>query len=183
MTTTTRMTADELMAMPKDGYKYELIDGELVRMSTGGEHSLIGALFVTYLNVHVMPRQLGAVMGADVGFLVQQEPPTVLSPDASFVRTDRFPSPEVRHRFWPLAPDLAVEVVSPSDRPAEVAAKVARYQALGVPLVVVVDPRTRTVEVHALGEPVRRLGEGDVLDGGAVLPNFRVPVADLFPEL
>jgi Uma2 family endonuclease len=175
------MTAEELMALPDDGWQYELIEGVLHRMSpAGNEASAIALRIGGRIDAFAFERRLGTVTGADGGYFFGRDPDTVRAPDVAFVRAGRLPPPAEREGYSPVIPDLAVEVVSPNDSAREVAEKVAFYLANGVPLVWVVRPRPRTVTVHrAGGEPVV-LGEGDVLDGGEVLPGFRLPVADLF---
>ncbi len=184
MVARTMMTADELLAMPEDGHRYELVDGELVRMAPADmDSSRTGGLFVTYLNNHVIPQRLGAVFPADAGIRLASDPETVLSPDAAFIRSDRLPAKAERKGFWHVAPDLVVEVVSPSDRRNEVLAKVDRYLGFGVAMVVVVWPPTRTLTIHRPGRDVETLTERDEFDGGAAVPGFRMPVADLFLDL
>ncbi len=180
---TTLMTAVDLESVPDDGYQYELVDGELIRMAPADmDSSRIGGLFVTYLNVHVIPLRLGAVFPADAGVRFASDPDTVLSPDAAFVRGDRLPAKADRRGFWSVTPDLVVEVVSPSDRRTAVLTKVARYLDFGVDLVVVWPP-TRTLTLHRAGQDVEELGQGDVFDAGDVVPGFRLPVTDLFLDL
>ena len=104
----------------------------------------------------------------------------IVIPDLAFVRADRVPPEDERWHIAPFAPDLAVEVISPNDRYVEVMEKVERYARAGVPLVWLVDPRRRVVEVHALGQPPLTLHESDTLDGGDVLPGFALLVADIF---
>jgi Uma2 family endonuclease len=183
MATTTasrRMTVEELEQTPLEG-RYELIDGELVEMSPSGDRASSTAATVTiHLGNHVLPRRLGRIYGADAGFVLFPDRVLVRVPDVSFVRAERLPSEADRDRFARLAPDLAVEVVSPTDRMTDVVAKVMMYQDAGVPLVWVIDPRERWVMVYEGDRPIRLLREGEELDGGNVLPEFRVPVADLF---
>lgn len=182
MTTTKLWTVEDLEREGAPEGRWELIDGELVEMSPSSPLSSITAARVTtVLSVHIIPRRLGEVFGADGGFVLFADRELLRVPDVSFVRAERMPAGDDLDRFPRLAPDLAVEVRSPGDRSTEVAAKVAMYHAAGVPLVWLVDPRDRTVTVHMLGRPPRTLREGDVLDGGDVLPEFRVTVADLFP--
>jgi Uma2 family endonuclease len=181
MATTKLMTADELMALPDDGWQYELIEGVLHRMSPAGtEASAIAIRIGGRLDAFAFERRLGKVTGADGGYFFDRDPDTVRALDVAFVRTDRLPPADQQRGYSPVVPDLAVEVVSPGDSAREVAEKVAFYLAHGVPLVWVVRPRPRTVTVHPAGGEPRVLGEGDVLDGGDVLPGFRLRVADLF---
>ena len=181
MATTRPITAEELARLPDDGYRYDLIEGVLIRMSPANfEHGQLAAEFARLLGNFVRPRRLGIVVGAETGFFLARNPDVVLGPDAAFVRADRLPPREQRRQFLPLAPDLAVEIVSPSESARSVATKVAKYLQYGTRLVWVVHPRRRTVTVYAADGTVRVLREGDILDGGEVLPDFRVPVAELF---
>ena len=181
MVTTKRLTADDLWLMKDDGYRYELIRGELRRMPpAGGEHGSIGMEWGRRIANHVVDHNLGETYGADTGFTIASDPDIVLAPDIAFIRTERLPPKEERVKYLAVPPDLAVEVVSPSDRPAEVAEKVALYLAAGVPLVWVLWPQTKTIAVHRPGREPLLLGVEDVLDGGDVLPGFRLRVAELF---
>ncbi len=182
MATTKLMTVEELEREGPPEGRWELIDGELVEMSpSGGDASFIGGWIHTLLSNHVVPRRLGRVYPADASFVLFPGREIVRSPDVAFVRAERVPPPEQHAGFLRLAPDLVVEVVSPYDRPGEIAAKAAMWLEAGVRLVWVVDPPTRTFAVHAPGRAVQVLTEGDELDGEDVVPGFRVAVADLFP--
>ncbi len=181
MATTQLLTAEDLWALSDDGHRYHLIRGELHRMApAGGEHAsvemTIGALLWTYAR----SRKLGTVFGSDAGFVLTRAPDTLLSPDVAFVRADRLPPKERQIGFLELAPDLAVEVISPSERPGDVAEKVRIYLAAGVQMVLVVEPRPKTITVHTQGQAPRVLHEGDDLGGGDVLTGFNVPVAEVF---
>ncbi len=178
MATTFRLTADDLAALPDDGWRYALIRGELERMAPDNfDHGQYRDNIQVPLSVYVRRRRLGRV-SANVGFTLESDPDTVLGPDVSFVRADRMPA-RGGSAFPTMAPDLAVEVLSPSNTASEMARKLAIYLAAGVRLVWVVDPETRTVAVHSPAGATL-LGEGDVLDGRDVIPGFSIPVADLF---
>jgi Uma2 family endonuclease len=175
-----QLTVDDLDDIDLGDGRYELIDGELVEMTpAGGEHGDIGAGALARLWFHVRERRLGKVFNADAGFSLA--PKLVHCPDAAFVRADRLPPKEQMSKILRLAPDLVVEVVSPTDRPAKVARKVEDWLAAGVRLLWLFRPRDRTITVYAPGRPPVILRESDTLDGGDVLPDFRVAVADLFP--
>lgn len=181
MATTRHMTAAELIAMPDDGHRYELIEGVLYRMAPAGmEHGEVGVEFVFHLNSFVRGRDLGRVYGADTGFFLSHEPEIVVAPDAAFVRADRLPPRSRRKGYSEVVPDLVVEVASANDTQPEIDAKIARYLAAGARLVWAAYPRRRVVGVHPAGEEPREPGEGDVLDGGDVLPGFRLSVAEVF---
>jgi Uma2 family endonuclease len=174
------VTADELIRMRDDGFRYELVEGRLIAMTPAG--SLHGRLIVrlsTALDSFVEEHDLGAVFAADPGFRLARAPDTVRAPDVSFVRKDRLPETGLPAGYWPGPPDLAVEVVSPGDSTAEVESKVQEYLRKGVRLVWVVFPLKRVVAVHRPGAPLEILGENDVLDGDEVVPGFRYPLARL----
>lgn len=183
MAITRRMTIEEYEALEQDEPGYELVEGELKRTPpAGGQSSSMAVGIAAHLWNFVTPRQLGMVFGADGGFVLRRDPDTLLVPDVAFVRTDRLPPESEQERFWRLAPDLVVEVISPSDRVRDVVAKVQRYLDAGVRLVWVVEPRRHSVTVYPANGDSHVLLPGDVLGGGDVLPDFRLPVADVFPE-
>jgi Uma2 family endonuclease len=166
----TRITVDEFEATCGDE-RVELIDGVVIPMTPASfEPSRVSVTITIRLGMHVLPRKLGTVLSAEAGFVIFPDRQTVLAPDVAFVRAGREPQGEARWHFARLAPDLVVEVLSPSDRVADIQAKLALYQEAGVPLVWVVDPRAQTVTVLAPGQAPRVLAAADTLDGGDVLP-------------
>ena len=180
-TATTLMTAAELLTMPDDGlHHYELVKGDLITIPpAGGEHGAIGINAATFINVFVRQNDLGIVFNSDTGFIVETDPDTVRAPDVSFLRKENIPPDGIPKGFIPGAPDLAVEVISPSDSYTEVAEKVAQLLEAGTQLVVLIDPRTRTITLHYDGE-IERLTEADTLTFGDVLPGFQCAVGELF---
>ncbi|WIG59210.1 MAG: hypothetical protein OJF49_001957 [Ktedonobacterales bacterium] len=181
------MTAAALLARPDDAWRYELVEGRLVRMPPAGPwHGDIASELNAALRPFVKARQLGRVYAAESGFVVSQpgEPDTVLAPDVAFVRTERIPakdSPE-HSGFWRLVPDLVAEVASPSQYHPELAEKARAWLEAGARLVWVVWPESEQVDVWLPGqdEPVETLRAGDNLDGRDVAPGFTYPVANLF---
>jgi Uma2 family endonuclease len=188
------MTVDDLLALPDDSrWQYELVEGRLVRMpGSGGEASNIAGDLLGELRAFVKPRGLGRVTGADGTYnLTQPGDPadTGLVPDVAFVQASRVPprtSPDYA-KAWPLAPDLVVEVVSPSQFRTEMKDKAERYIKAGVRLVWVVWPKRQQVDVwrpDAAGVArivtTLKASTGDTLDGLDVLPGFTYPLADLF---
>ena len=170
--TTTLMTAEDLLAMPDDGYEYELVEGELRRIPpASGEHSRIELYIAFCLMSFVYRNRLGKVYGSDAGFHLTHSPDTILCPDASFVRTERVPQDD-RSGMMELAPDLVVEVVSPSNTINEMDDKVAAYLEAGTSLVWVVRPRRRQVTVYTPDGLIRILGEAEVLDGADVVVRY-----------
>jgi Uma2 family endonuclease len=180
MVATRPITIEEFETLPLEG-RWELIDGEPVEMTpSADESSSVGATIITLLGSFVRPRGLGRLYGADGGFVLFPDRPMVRVPDAAFVRAERMPEGQARKSFPRLAPDLVVEVLSPSDRASEVVAKLEVYQEAGVPLIWLVDPEKTTITVIASGKSTKVLQAGDTLDGGDVLPGFTVPVGEIF---
>ena len=171
-------TAEQLLKAGEIG-RCELIRGELRRMNpSGGEHGRITGKLTCAVGNHVMSRQLGSFYAAETGFLLSRDPDTVRAPDVAFTRAERAAPP--MRGFVPGAPDLAVEVLSPDDRPGYVRDKVAEWLEAETRAVWVVDPRERTVTVHEPQLAPVVLGEQDLLPSGAVLPGFELAVGDLF---
>jgi Uma2 family endonuclease len=181
MTTASQhITAEELLAMPPD-QPCELIAGEIVMMTPAGyEHGKIAGTICFLLRSHTAKNALGTVVSAEAGFVISRNPDTVRAPDVAFVRRDR--QPESPEGFFPGAPDLAVEVVSPTDRLASVKEKAQAWLAAGTPLVWVVWPDTRSVVVHRSGQSPRILHEKDAITGEEVLPGFECAVAEFFSD-
>ncbi len=180
-TTTRRVTAEELLRIPRGGFRYELVRGELKKMPPAGhargEYALsIGAS----LRAHARANGLGRAYAAETGFKLESDPDHVLAPDASFVRSERAEAARGTPGFFPGPPDVAVEVISPSDRYTEIDEKVADWLDAGTLAVVVVDPRSRTVRIHRSQADVEALGESDTLQVGDVVPGWRMPVRDIF---
>ena len=191
------LSADEFLASaPSDAMRHELVRGE-VRCTTpaGGSHGAIGMNLLVVLAPHVHARRLGRCFGDGTGFLLplpaeltRRGPDgaprdTVRSPDVAFVRADRVPDGGFGPGWVPLAPDLAVEVLSPSETASDVEEKLADYRAAGTSLLWVIDPARRLVAVYDAAAPTRWLREGDALDGGAVVPDFGMPVTALFEDV
>jgi Uma2 family endonuclease len=176
------VTVEDLWEMPeKPGVRFELVEGELVEVpGAGARQGLIAGLVCTLVHAFVRPRNLGIVLGDGVGYILGRAPDRLRIPDVSFVSRARIPEDGVPEGFWPMAPDLAVEVVSPNDRANDVQDKIGQYLAGGTRLVWVLWPRRRSVSVHAGHGLVRELGPEEELDGGEVLPGFRARVAELF---
>lgn len=174
-------TIEELARLPDDGYRYDLVRGWLVREPPpGARHGELSLELARVLANHVKAARLGRVFAAETGFRLAELPPTVRAPDVSFVARSRMPEGPAPAGYVPFAPDLAVEVVSPSNRWTEVAAKVRDYLEAGTRLVWIVDPPARTVTVHRPSSAWMVRGEDDALDGEDVVPGFRMRVGSLF---
>lgn len=175
------LTLDEFERLPDDEWRTELVRGRVVREPPAGMNHGRLACRLAYLITRFVDRHaLGEVYGSETGFVLFEDPPTVRAPDAAFVSTARLPRPEDSIGFGHLAPDLAVEVVSPSNTAAEIIDKAADYLDAGTRLVWVVEPSRRCITVYRSRNEIRLLQEGDALDGYDVLPGFSVPVAEIF---
>jgi len=175
------ITADELLRMPDDGYRYELVAGRLRKMTPAGSlHGAIGSRLAAAIGVHVDQHRLGVVFGADTGFTLARDPDTVRAPDVAFVSRARIPVAGIPTGYWSGPPDLAVEVLSPTDVRSEIADKIDEYLQSGVRQVWFVDPAARQVTIHRPNAAPETFGEGETIDGGDVLPGFRYPPSRLF---
>jgi len=181
MTTVAPVTAEQLLGMPDDGCRYELIAGELRKMVPAGwKHGAVEGRLHSLLGHYVLEHRLGEVFGAETGFLLARDPDTVRAPDVAFVGKQRFAAALPEEAFWPGAPDVAVEVVSPGDTQREIDEKVKGWLDAGAALVWVVSPSWRTVTVYRSASDIKTLTEKDDLEGGDVVPGFRCRVVDLF---
>jgi Uma2 family endonuclease len=175
------LTADELLHLSSpNGERYELVEGVLeVREPPGWEHGFVEHRIDVVLGAYVDRQKLGTVLVGDPGCLTRGDNLNVRGPDVAFISFERLPPGPLPRGYGSVAPDLVVEVLSPDDRPAQVAEKVREWLAFGVSAVWVVDPRERAVRVHEGGE-VSLLGEHDTLDGGRAVPGFSAPVRSFF---
>ena len=181
MTTAALVTADELLQMNDDGFRYELVRGELKKMSPAGHrHGRIALNLTTPLDQFVRENQLGAVYAAETGFKLGADPDLVRAPDAAFIRAERVEAVGETEGFWPGAPDLAAEVLSPGETSSEVEEKIADWLDAGTRLVVVVDPEYQTVTLYHSRRDLRVLTIDDVLEGGEVVTDWALPVRDIF---
>ena len=175
------LTVEDLYTMPDDGFKYELQSGMLVSEPLPGfRHGRVMFRMGALLSSHVRLNRLGIVLGGDSGFILARKPDTVRGPDVAFLSQARFAESGDTIRAFSGAPDLAVEVLSPSNTPAAIRAKVADYFAAGPRRVWLVDTEAETVTDFASLLSPHELGEDDVLEGGDVIPGFRVRVGEIF---
>lgn len=173
---TSPMTAETYALLPEQGRRVELERGRLT--SEPGpfpRHAQIQARLTHALMDHLELNPRGVVL-TDAGFLLRRRPDTVRRPDVSFVRHERFDPDEASRAFFRGAPDLAVEILSPSNRPSEVHAKVAEYLAAGARLVWVIDPSRGVATAHRASLEPRAIPPDAALDGEDVLPGFSLPL-------
>jgi Uma2 family endonuclease len=181
MATTKLYTAEDLLEMEDDGCRHELIRGELITMPpTNDEHSdlmlHLSALLWNYQNSHPEVRSFAG----DPGFMLARDPDILLGPDFATIRTDRLPADFPRRTFFDIVPDLVIEIVSPSERVGQISAKVDAYLNAGVRLIWLINPMCRNVTIHSPDQHTHILEGNDALDGGDVLPEFRLPLGELF---
>jgi Uma2 family endonuclease len=182
MTTAKKLlTADDLMAMPDDGKRYELIRGELIEMPPAShEHGRVAERFGRRIGNFVEDRDLGHTVATDTGIFIEHAPDTVRAPDHAFISYARMAGPPPSHGYAEVVPDLVVEVVSPNDRQPDIDAKTQMWLNAGVLLVLVAYPETREVYAHHEDGSVIRYGNSDTVVGDPVLPGFTCPVSDIF---
>lgn len=175
------MTAEQLYMHPDEtADRLELVRGRLVREPPATpEHGGLTLRLGARIHAFVQGTGLGMVT-SDAGFLLATDPDTVRAPDLAFVAMDRIPAPGTTGAYWPLAPDLAVEILSPSNTASETREKVLDYLEAGSRVVWVLDPRRRTVTVYRSRDEIRILGAGEELTADDVLPGFGVGVDEVF---
>ena len=181
MATKTRLTSEDLWRMPADDIRRELVNGQVIEMPPADypHGRLMGRLY-RYLVEHVEKHGLGEVVVGNVGFVlsVPGDPNRVRAPDVAFVSTPRLAG--AGHAFFPGAPDLAAEILSPSETLAQIQQKVSDYLAAGSRLVWVIDPEARIATIHKADGSTRTIAETDPLEDEDVLPGFSIPLSILF---
>jgi Uma2 family endonuclease len=181
MSVTTPTTAEELLKLPSGEHRYELIAGELFVMSPGNwRHGALAGEMHGLLWSYVKAKSLGVVFAAETGYLLQRDPDTVRAPDVSFIHRDNFPADNPKDAYWPGAPDLAVEVLSPDDRKTKVAEKTQAWLDAGAKLVWNIDPQAQRVTVHRADGSTETLTLDDQLTGDDIVPGFSCRVGDIF---
>ena len=181
----TLVSADDLPALSShlaaEGKRTELVRGDLVVVApAGGRRGHVANRLGFFIGNHVLEGNLGQVLAAGTGFVLRRDPDTVRAPDVAFVAAGRLADGEPPSGYMELAPDLAVEVVSPNDSPAAIRDKVQDWLEAGTKLVWIVNPDTRSVAVHRPTGRIQELEDTDILSGAPALPDFAVAVRDLF---
>jgi Uma2 family endonuclease len=175
------VTFDQYLDQP-DRARFELVDGELVEINVSNLSSHVAFQISAALGEYCRTKNLGRFFNSEALYrCFPNRPNTVRKPDVSFIRRERLPIDWAEQTYLSVAPDLAVEVVSPNDSAYDVDEKTEQYIAAGVKLVWVVNPEQRLVHIHRGDGTVAKLAEKDVLDGEDVVPGFRCPVVDIFP--
>ena len=170
----TKMTLEEFLESDLEGYEY--VRGELVPMPpTSGEHGRISVNLILPLGLHVRENQLGDVYVSETGFTVGER---VLMPDIAFLSNEHIPTD--LSKVFPIPPDLAIEVVSPTDALHRVVEKAFAYLDAGTQLVWVLEPKSKTVTVYRSETDITLLTRNDTLTGEEVIKGFSCQVAELF---
>jgi Uma2 family endonuclease len=175
------LTAEDLWNMPDNGGRNELIDGELRPMSPINMRHMQVAGKIYFLLQTFLNKQPRGVAGQELGCILSRNPDVILAPDVLFISFDRVPKGPLPEKFFNAAPDIAIEVLSPSDSWQEIEVKANKYVENGTPLVWIVNPKTESVTVYQPGPTVKYLKKTEVIDAGDVLPGFSCAIADFFP--
>lgn len=176
------VTVEEFAALPADGRFYELVEGRIVPMTPADLfHSAVATRIGRLLDSFVDDSGIGTVTGEQGGYRLTSDPDTVRAPDVAFIRAERL-SRRIG-AYIDGAPDLVVEVMSPSDSAVDLSEKIDAYFAAGTQLLWIVYPRQRRIVVYDAPLQSHILTEADTLDGGAVLPGFSAPVRKIFAVL
>ncbi len=174
------LTAEELWHLPVTHTRRELVRGEVVEiMPPGGRHGAIAVVLAMLLRLWTQ-KSAGGYVGVEAGYILSRNPDTVRGPDVSYIRADRLPASGIPEGFWTLAPDLAVEIVSPSETANEVREKVRDFLQAGTPIVWTIYPRTQEVVVHTADGLARTYSGEDILEHPNTLPGFSCKVVELF---
>ncbi len=176
----TLVTADELLRISAEGKRCELVDGEVIEMApTGVNHARVVTRIALALAIYVDSHDLGTVLTGDAGFVIRRNPDTVRAPDVAFLASERLARGSNRPGYFDGAPEIAVEVVSPSDYASEVQAKTQAWLEAGTRLVWVVFPESRTITVYRSQRDVTVLTRSDILDGKPVFSGFSAKVEEI----
>lgn len=162
--------------------QYELDEGVLIEMSpTGDGHGIVAAELLRLIANHVDANDLGDITAAETGFILSTDPDIVRAPDVGFVEKNRVKP--ITGKYYAIAPDMAVEVVSPGDRASQIRRKAAQYLKAGTRLIWFVYPDSKLVDIYRPGKPTATIEIDGELDGEDVLPGFRLSVKDVFKKL
>ncbi len=176
------LTAEQLLQLPDDDSRRELVAGQLREMTpAGAEHGAVAARILTLLDRAAGDANAGRVFAAETGFLLERDPDTVRAPDAAFVTRERVEKAGPVPGFWPGPPDLAVEVVSPGDTYSQLHEKARAWLRAGARLVLVADPVNRDVTLYRTPAEAIVLTGDEPVDCSTVLPGFTPPARSLFP--
>ena len=180
-TSTALMTADELLELPRGQHRYELINGELKTMSPAShDHGRIAMRIGATLAEFVWRNNLGEAYAAETGFLLTSNPDTVLAPDAAFISEEHARRGRDRKGYWPGPPDIAVEVLSPSETGPKARKKIEEWLGYGTKQVWIVNPKKQTLTVHWASGESKTFSSEEIFEADELLRGFSVAVADIF---
>jgi Uma2 family endonuclease len=180
MATTKLLTAEDLLMLPDDGWRYELEWGVLRRMPPPNvRHGQVILRLGRYLDAYADEPGRGIVF-TNGGVIVERGPDVVRGPDIAFISAERLPEGFDVASYSPIGPDLVVEVASPSDEKHEIERRFAQYFAVGTRLIWHLDPNKRTITARRPDGSVRIFGEGEEVEAEDILPGFRLAVAEIF---
>ncbi len=176
-------SGDDLLALSADGERYELIEGQLIKMApAGGEHGIIAGTLGVRLGYHILSNDLGVVLAAETGYYTRGDQFTVRAPDFSFIRKEKLAGETALKKYLHIVPDIAAEVVSPNDSAAEVEQKIHEWLDFGVAQVWILYPDTKRIYIYTADDPRPHVyGIGDVIVLETILPGLQLPVAEVFP--
>lgn len=174
-------TAEQLAALPDDGNRYELINGELSVMSpAGGRHGRIALRINKLLAIHVDDLSLGATFAAETGFRIATNPDTVRAPDGAFVRQSQMDSLADDTGYLPFSPDLAIEVVSPSDSFAHIEDKAFTWLDSGASLVLIIEPQSETIHAYRSRHEIAVYRVEESVDASDIVSGWKFEVSAVF---
>lgn len=177
------ITEEHLQQM-LDETRGEYIHGEVVEKTMGAESEYIGSRLLSILFAFVDDHRLGRVFGSQTGYrCFPNERKRIRKPDVSFIAASRPESAELPQGDWTIAPDLAVEIISPHDKYVEIEEKVADYRLAGVKLIWIVNPSTKSIVIRRLDRTCAEIDGDATLEGEDVVPGFTLPLARLFEKL
>lgn len=177
-----KYTVDDLLSMPNDGKRYELVEGEIVEMGTSSQkHSILGAWLVFMLLLHIKTSKLGGrVSGADGTYRLDED--NTKTPDVSYIKATSAAKVPPGSVYCPFAPDFAIEIKSPRDSGAYLRRLAALYMRTGTQLLWVIDPDDKTVTVYRPRELAIELTEG-ITDASDVILGFKIDLAEMFVQI
>ncbi len=180
MSTKTLWTAEMLEQLPDDSFRYEIDEGELIKMSPGNPtHGQVGAKIISRLGLFVEENDLGAVLALDPGFVLSRDPDTLRAPDVAFVLKERLAGlPQTG--FPEIAPDLAIEVISPSETPRHIERKIQQYLDAGTTAVWLFYPYETRAVVRLRSGETRLFAENETIEEPDLLPGFSLRLAEIF---
>jgi Uma2 family endonuclease len=180
-TSTALITAEELLQLPDDDLRHELINGELITMPLPRvPHGRIALRLSVFLGQFILDHDLGEAFATDTGFKLTSNPDTVLAPDFAFVTSEHFSEGSETEGYWPGPPDFAVEVLSPSDRPGKVNKRIALWFSFGIKQLWIVDPKNSTLIIYRSPVDATTFSGSDYLESPDLFPGFRISLDKIF---